>query len=155
MFSEKTSVEPCSVFRMTYVRLLVGDSNIVRFWDAAQVSRRDLAGVTLKSAICLDTLASSMSEVTDALDFVVVSLMSTLAIDEGSAVAVRSTCLSIFKDAVKTISDSAKKSSRVEVRVPLSFFVVIIFLLDHCLISFSFLSLVLSHSNFESKLFRS
>ena len=100
---------------MTYVRLLVGDSNVVRFWDSAQVSRRDLAGVVLKSATCLDTLRSSLSEVTDALDFVVVSVLTSLATDEGSAFDVRPTCLTIFKDAIRIVSDTAKKSGRVEV----------------------------------------
>ena len=70
---------------MTYTRLLIGDSNVGRFWASAQTARPQLVGVPFKSATCLDTFSSALSDVTDALDFVMVSVLTGLLIDEGSA----------------------------------------------------------------------
>ena len=100
---------------MTYTRLIVGDPSIVRFWDAAQISRPQLVGVTLKPASCMDTLTASLSEVNDGLDFVVVSVITSLVLEEASAAEVYASSLNIINDSIKRIKAAAKKSSKVEV----------------------------------------
>ena len=102
---------------MTYKRLIVGDAGIVRTWQAAQVSRPQLVGVPLKSATCLDTLTSALSDVTDEYDFVIVSMLTSLLLEEGSAVDARRSCANIMADVFRIVVGAAKKSSRVEVIV--------------------------------------
>ena len=101
---------------MTYRSLILGDVTITRSWQAAQLARPQLVGVPLKAASCLDTLVSGLSDVTDELDYVLISVLNSLIIEEGSAADVRASCSSIFDEALRVIGAAAKKSSRVEVR---------------------------------------
>ena len=100
---------------MTYQRLIVGDSTIVRFWQAAQLARPQLVGVALKPASCLDTLSSGLSDVTDELDYVVVSMLTSYLTEEASGIDVRASTLSLISDVVRVISATAKRAPRVEV----------------------------------------
>ena len=100
---------------MTYQRLIVGDPNIVRVWQAAQLARPCLVGVPLRSAACLDTLRNGLEDITDELDYVIVSVLTSLVAEEASATDVRGSSANIMSDVMKIISSSAKKSSRVEV----------------------------------------
>ena len=102
---------------MSYHRLVVGDVNVVRFWQAAQLARPQLVGVPLKTVGCVDTLSSALAEVNDALDYVVVSVATTLLLEEATSVDVRGSSLNVFESLVKHITAAAKKSSRVEVFV--------------------------------------
>ena len=109
----------CSQFlraKMTYSRLVIGDSNIVRFWQAAQLARPQLVGVPLKPVSCHDTLSAALDSITDELDYVIVSVLTSFLIEEGSSVDVRNTCFSVIESVVKGISRAAIKSKRVEVR---------------------------------------
>ena len=96
--------------------MIIGDSNIVRFWQASQVSRPLHLGVPLKSVSCLDTLDSALASVTDELDLVLVSVLTSFVIDEGSAHDVRETCRNVFGTVIRPLIAAAKKSSNVEVR---------------------------------------
>ena len=100
---------------MSYQILIVGDANIVRFWEAAQLSRPQLVGVTLKPVSCMDTLASSLSDVNDGLDFVLVSVLTSLLVEEASATDVKGSSYNIIKDAYKLVLAAAKRAGRVEV----------------------------------------
>ena len=100
---------------MGYRTLLLGDSNIVRAWQAAQTSRPQLVGMPLQAVSCMDTLASGLSSVTDELDYVIVAILSSMLTEEGSAGDVIGSCTNIISDAVRTIAAAAKKSGRVEV----------------------------------------
>ena len=104
---------------MPYHLSVLGDANVARFWDAAQLARKDLAGVVFRPVTCLDSLASALMEINDGLDFVLVSVLSTLLVEEGSAVDVSGSSLNIVNDVIKRIGTAAKKSSKVEVRTPL------------------------------------
>ena len=102
---------------MTYSRLILGDSNIVRFWQAAQQARPQLVGVPLKPVSCHDTLTSALSSITDELDYVIVSVLTSFLIEEGSTVDCRKTCFNVIEMVVKGVSCAARKSKRVEVFV--------------------------------------
>ena len=112
---------------MTYNRLIVGDPSIVRVWQAAQLAKAQLVGVVLKPSSCLDTLTSGLSDVSDELDFVIVSVLTHLLTEEASASDVRGTCGEIICDVAKIVFSAAKKSTRVEVDKNLFKFYYILF----------------------------
>ena len=98
---------------MAYKRLILGDANIVRFWQTSTSVL--VAGVPMKAVSCLDTLESSLGTVSDELDFVALSFLTSLIIEEGSPSDVKGSCANIVEAAVKLVSASARKSARVEV----------------------------------------
>ena len=100
---------------MPYQFIIIADSHVCRFWEAAQVARPQLVGVGLKPARCMDTLASSLSDTNDGLDFVIVSVLTDLLHEEASASDLKGSSSNIIGDVVKLICGAAKKSSRVEV----------------------------------------
>ena len=99
---------------MAYKRLILGDANIVRFWQTSTSTL--VAGVPMKAVSCLDTLESALGSVTDELDYVALSFLTSLVLEEGSSVDVKGSCSNIIEAAVKFVSAAAKKSSRVEVQ---------------------------------------
>ena len=100
---------------MSYSRLIIGDANVARFWQASQLARPQLVGVPLKTVSCLDTLASSLLEVNDSLDYVVLSVATSLVLDEASSVDVRASSRNVFDTMIKHVLSASKKSQRVEV----------------------------------------
>ena len=100
---------------MSYSRLIIGDANVARFWQASQLARPQLVGVPMKTAACLDTLASSLADVTDALDYVIIAVATSLFLEEGSSSDVSGSSLNVFQELVRHVVATAKKSSRVEV----------------------------------------
>ena len=106
---------------MTYKRLIVGDANITRFWPECQAARPQLLSAVMKPAKCMDTLSSALADVNDGIDYVIVSVLTSLLLDEASATDVTGTSFNILRDAIKLISATAKKSSKVEVSLYISF----------------------------------
>ena len=100
---------------MTYRRLIIGDSSIVRVWQAAQLARPQLTSVTIKPASCLETLSSGLSDVSDELDYVIVSVLTSLLAEEGSGANVHGSSLGLISEVAKAIASSAKRAPRVEV----------------------------------------
>ena len=100
---------------MPYRSLIVGDVNVARVWQAAQLARPQLVGVPLKVASCLDTLVSGLADVTDELDYVLVSVLNSMLLEEGSAADVSKSCSNIVSEVLTVVNAAAKKSSRVEV----------------------------------------
>ena len=127
---------------MSYSRLFIGDANVARFWQASQLARPQLVGVPLRTAACLDTLATSLSEINDSLDYVIVSVATSLIIDEASEADVKGSCLNIFEAFIKHLTRAAKKSARVEVSLLL--------LTKFCRFEFQFLILNLFVFRFNS-----
>ena len=100
---------------MSYTRLIVGDANVARFWQASQLARPQLVGTPLKTANCLDTLVSALSDVTDALDYVVVSVSTSLLLEEATSADVQVSSLNVLQSMMQHIEASAKRAQRVEV----------------------------------------
>ena len=100
---------------MPYSMMIIGDANVARFWDAAQVARPQLVGVAFRPVSCMDTISSSLREVNDGLDFVLVSVLTSLLLEECSSADVAGTSKNIIGDLAKHLSLAAKKSSKVEV----------------------------------------
>ena len=100
---------------MSYRRLIIGDANVVRSWQAAQLARPQFASIPLKTVSCMDTLSSSLEDISNELDYVVVSVMTGLVIEEGSASDVRGSSFSIIDGVVKRVVNVAKRTSRVQV----------------------------------------
>ena len=102
---------------MVYTLLIIADDNVVRFWPACQLSRPQLVGVELKSVLCFDTLQSALDEVTDRLDYVLVSMLTGFLIDEGSASDVKGSCMNVLDSVLRPVYTAAKKSSNVQVEL--------------------------------------
>ena len=100
---------------MAYTRLLIGDANVARFWPAAQVARPQLMGVNFREASCSETLSAALSEVTDTLDPVIISVLSEFLIEEASALDISQSCSNIVGDVFRALERSAKRSSNVQV----------------------------------------
>ena len=101
---------------MAYRRLLIGDANVVRFWQAAQVSRPQLNGVSLKAVSCLDTLDSALEGVSNELDYVIVSVVTSFLIEESSQTDISVSSFNVLQNIVKRVMSSAKRAQRVQVR---------------------------------------
>ena len=112
---------------MGYSQLIIGDANITRFWQANQLAKPQLVGVPLRSVSCYDTLNSAFEDVTDGLDYVLLSVVTGFLIDEGSPLDVRRTSVNILSSVLAPLADAAKKSDKVEVCWPLLFTVFISF----------------------------
>ena len=100
---------------MSYQRLIVGDANVARFWQASQTARPQLLGVLLKPVSCFDTLTSALDTITDELDYAIISVLTGLLIEEGSANDVLSTSSSVLESVVKRVCGRADRAQRVEV----------------------------------------
>ena len=100
---------------MTYRRLIIGDVNVGRFWQAAQSARPQLRDVQLRNTFCLDTLEASLDGVTDELDLVILSVLTSLIVDEGSAADVSGSTSNIIDQALRRVIGCARKSKRCEV----------------------------------------
>ena len=101
---------------MGYKSLLIGDANVVRFWQASQTARPQLLGVPLRSVTCVDTLESALGSVTDEYDFVLVSVATSFLLEEGSCTEVRVSSTNILTDLTRRVSAAAKKSPRAQVQ---------------------------------------
>ena len=100
---------------MVYSQMIIADDNVVRFWSACQLARPQLLGVELKPVACFDTFSSALSDVTDKLDLVLLSVMTGFIIDEGAATDVRGSCRNVLEAVFQPIYTAAKKSSNVQV----------------------------------------
>ena len=103
--------------KMPYQFIILGDSNVVRFWEAAQTARPQLLGVSLKPVNCIDTLASALSELNEGFDYALVSVLTSMLLEEASSADIKNSCGNIIRDVVRLISSAAIKSKRVEVFV--------------------------------------
>ena len=100
---------------MGYRSLIVGDANVVRFWQASQLSRPQLVGVPMKSVTCFDTLDSAMKDVSDEYDYIVVSLLTSFILDEASSTDVRESCRNVVDAVMRPIVGAAKRAAHAEV----------------------------------------
>ena len=111
---------------MSYKVMIVADANVVRFWDAVQLARPQMVGVSLRPVSCLDTLSAALSDINDGIDYALVSVLTTLLLEEASASDVRASSYNIIRDVVKRVVACAKKSGRVEVYILLSMLIVLV-----------------------------
>ena len=100
---------------MSYRRILIGDVNVARFWQSIQAARPQLKEVAFKHASCLDTLETALASVTDEHDYAVVSMVTSVLIDDGSASDVLGSCSNALEASLKRIISAAKKSKNCQV----------------------------------------
>ena len=110
------------VLLMTYSRLIIGDGNVVKFWSASQSARPQLVGVPLKSVVCMDTFDAALQEVSQELDYVLMSIVTGFLIEEGSALDVRGSCVNILEGVLAKVDRVAKRHENVEVVIIVFFF---------------------------------
>ena len=109
------SIFACLISTMGYKRLIIGDSNIDRFWQASQLARPQLVGVALKPVSCYDTLEAAVGSITDEFDYVLVSTVTSFLLDELSPSDVSVSAFNIMEGLVKRLTAAARKSKRTEV----------------------------------------
>ena len=100
---------------MSYRRILVGDVNVGRFWQAIKGARPQLSEVPFLSVTCLDTLEAALEKISDELDFAIVSMVTSVLIDECSAMDVRASAANALDPVVRRIVAAAKKSAHCQV----------------------------------------
>ena len=99
-----------------YRRLLIGDGNLTRFWQAAQAARPHLKDVPIKSAACLFTLEAGLEMVSDEMDYVIVSVVTSVVIDDGNATDVAGSSRNALESVFKRVTASGRKAPHCQVR---------------------------------------
>ena len=103
-----------------YRRLFIGDANLVRFWLAAQSVRPQLKDVPIKTASCLYTLESGLELVSDEFDYVILSMVTSVVINDASAIDVRGSSQNALEPVFKRVIAVSRKSPHCQVcSVPL------------------------------------
>ena len=80
-------------------RLLIGDNNLSRFWAAFQFARPNMKSSSLLTATDLDTLDHALSKVDDH-EQVIISVLTSMVMDEINQLDVENSAFSIFDQAV-------------------------------------------------------
>ena len=83
-------------------RLLIGDNNLTRFWPAFQFGRPGLAGATLITSTDLDTFDNALTQIEDK-DQVIVSVLTSILIDELNQTEVGSSAFNVCEQAVSRL----------------------------------------------------
>ena len=108
---------------MTYKRLIIGDASVGRYWQVVQSARpRDLGEVVFKPASCYDTLETALDFVSDELDYVVFSVVTSILTDECNASDVKASAINVIDGITKRIFSCAKKSKHCQVCCTIIFF---------------------------------
>ena len=95
-------------------RLLVGDNNLSKFWPAYQFARPNLKHSSLVTATDLDGLDHALSQV-DERDQVIVSVLTSILMEEVSQVDVESSAFNICEQAVSRIIGLCPRSPSCQV----------------------------------------
>lgn len=95
-------------------RVLIGDNNLSRFWPSYQVSRPNMKFTTLLTATDLDTLDNALSQV-DEKEQVVVSVLTSLLIDEVNQLEVESSAYNVCEVAVSRLIGLCPRSPSCQV----------------------------------------
>ena len=80
-------------------RLLIGDNNLTRFWAAFQHTRPALKHSQLVTATDLDALDSDLSQ-SDEREQVIISVLTSILLDEVNQLEVESSAFSICEQAL-------------------------------------------------------
>ena len=95
---------------MTYKRLIFCDANVGKLWQQMQSVRPELHEVSFRSASCLNTLFTALGVVSDQNDFVIVSEMTSLLIDEASFDEIKGSSMNVLEADAMDITSFAKRS---------------------------------------------
>ena len=96
-------------------RLLIGDNNLSRFWPAYQFSRPNLKHVVLLTATDFDTLDHALTQAEEK-EQVIVSVLTSLLLDEVNQLEVESSSLSICEEAVSRLIGLCPQNPSCQVR---------------------------------------
>ena len=102
---------------MTLRRILIGDANIGRFWQALKGARPQLKDVQCRQASCLDTLETAHDQVSDEYDLAILSLVTSILLDECSSADVKGSAINAIDPVVRRVVGAAKKSSHCQVLI--------------------------------------
>ena len=96
-------------------RLLVGDNNLTKFWPAQQFGRSSLKGSLLVTATNLDTLDHALTQA-DERDQVIVSVLTSILIDEVNCLEVASSSFNVCNEVVSRLAGLGPRSPSCQVR---------------------------------------
>ena len=83
-------------------RMLIGDNNLSKFWPAYQVSRPSLKHVSMLTATDFDTFDHALTQV-DEKEQVIVSVLTSLLIDEVNQLEVENSAFNVCEQAVSRL----------------------------------------------------
>ena len=109
--------------------LLIGDNNLSRFWPAYQFSRPNLKHASLLTATDFDTLDHALTQAEEK-DQVIISVLTSLLIDEVNQLEVESSALNVCEQAVSRLVGFCPQSPSCQVSLSLFFSICCSFLID-------------------------
>ena len=95
-------------------RVLIGDNNLSRYWPAYQFSRPSLKFVTLLTATDFDTFDHALTQ-TEEKEQVLVSVLTSLLIEEVNQLEVESSAFNICEQAVTRLVGICPRSPSCQV----------------------------------------
>ena len=99
------------------IRMLIGDNNVSKFWGAYQFSRPSLKSSVLVTATDLDTLDHALTQ-TDEKDQVIVSVLTSLLLEEINQLEVASSAFNVCDQVVTRLAGICPRSPSCQVRCP-------------------------------------
>ena len=83
-------------------RLLIGDNNLSRFWNAYQFARPGMKNSSLFTATDLDTFDHALSQIEDK-QMVIVSILTSILIEEANSADVSLSASNVCNEAVSRL----------------------------------------------------
>ena len=98
------------------IRMLIGDNNLSKFWAAYQFSRPSLKSSALVTATDLDTFDHALTQ-TDEKDSVIVSILTSLLLEEINQLEVASSAFNVCDQVVTRLSGICPRNPSCQVCV--------------------------------------
>ena len=83
-------------------RLLIGDNNLSRFWNAYQFARPGMKNSSLLTATDLDTFDHALSQIEDK-QMVIVSILTSILIEEANATELSVSASNVCNEALSRL----------------------------------------------------
>ena len=123
-------------------RLLIGDNNLSKFWPAYQFGKPALKSVLLVTATDFDTIDNALSQ-SDDKDQVIVSVLTTLLIEELNQLELTSSASNILDQLLSRLLGLCPRSPSCQVLVVFSFFETEMLLFFHLVTLFCYSLVIL------------
>ena len=97
-------------------RLLIGDNNLSRFWNAYQFARPGLKNSSLLTATDLDTFDHALTQ-TDDKEVVIVSILTSILIEEANSLEVSVSASNVCSEAITRLIGICPRSPDCQVSI--------------------------------------
>ena len=95
-------------------RLLIGDNNLSRFWNAYQFARPGMKNSSLLTATDLDTFDHALTQADDK-EVVIISVLTSILIEEANALEVSVSAANVCNEAIARLVGVCPRSPSCQV----------------------------------------